>query len=151
MINEWETNRLFVSDLLALKMPAILAGLRAVLQDVEIETIPGTKDIWSLARRALEWWKRLKPPNPRTREIEMSVRTIESVVNIAEDRQLVLQLPADILPGQHRVVAMLDQVPDSVATEVPTGKPWTFPILANAQWPDDMPLSRAEMYGDDGR
>ena len=30
-------------------------------------------------------------------------------------------------------------------------KPFRFPVISVGQWPDDLPLNRAEMYGDDGR
>ena len=82
----------------------------------------------------------------------MAIRTIEAVVKIDEDRRLIVQLPSDIPLGRHRVVAVLDE-----ATEEPlqaasgSATPWTFPVLANAQWAADMPISRAEMYDDDGR
>lgn len=46
MISDWETNRLFLSDCLENAFPALLASLRSVLQDVSIEIIPGTSDIW---------------------------------------------------------------------------------------------------------
>ena len=28
---------------------------------------------------------------------------------------------------------------------------WAFPVLTDANWPAGMPLTRAEMYDDDGR
>ena len=46
MIAEWDTNTLFVSDLLEKKYPALVAPLRAILIGVPIEIIPGTADIW---------------------------------------------------------------------------------------------------------
>jgi hypothetical protein len=78
----------------------------------------------------------------------MSIRTIESVVDIAEDRRLVVQLPDDVPVGRHRVVTVLDESPESPA---PAAQEWRFPILEEAQWPADMPLTREEMYGEHGR
>lgn len=46
MIPDWDTNTLFVSDLLEQQEPDLFAALRSVLVDVPIEIIPGTKDIW---------------------------------------------------------------------------------------------------------
>lgn len=46
MIAEWDTNRLFVSNLLEAKHPALVASLRAAMKGVAIEIIPGTNDIW---------------------------------------------------------------------------------------------------------
>ena len=36
------------------------------------------------------------------------MRTIQANAIIAEDRRLVLQLPLDVTPGEHRVVVLLD-------------------------------------------
>ena len=46
MIAEWDTNRLFVSNLLETKYPALFASLREALNGVRIEIIPATADIW---------------------------------------------------------------------------------------------------------
>jgi hypothetical protein len=79
----------------------------------------------------------------------MSIRTIEAVVKIEEDRRLIVQLPADVPLGIHRVVAVLDDAPVPSAQDA--NGVWAFPVLANAVWPADMPLTREEIYGDDGR
>jgi hypothetical protein len=82
----------------------------------------------------------------------MSTRTIETVVKIGEDRRLIVQLPADVPVGTHHVVAILDEATqESPQGASGTTGEWTFPVLTNAQWPADMPLTRAEMYGDVGR
>ena len=77
----------------------------------------------------------------------MRTHTIDTIVKIGEDRRLIVQLPADVPVGTHHVVAILDEAtqespPPASVTE------WTFPVLANAQWPADMPLTREEMYDD---
>lgn len=46
MIADWDTNCLFVSDLLEARYPALLAPLRQALTGVPVEIIPGTADIW---------------------------------------------------------------------------------------------------------
>jgi hypothetical protein len=82
----------------------------------------------------------------------MPTRTIETVVKIGEDRRLIVQLPADVPVGTHHVVAILDEAThESPQAASGTTGAWTFPVLANAQWPADMPLTREEMYDDDGR
>ncbi len=45
MIAEWDTNRLFVSNLLE-KDAELFAGLRSLLKGIPIHIIPGTSDIW---------------------------------------------------------------------------------------------------------
>jgi hypothetical protein len=82
----------------------------------------------------------------------MPTRTIETVVRIGEDRRLIVQLPADVPVGTHHVVAILDEAKvESPLAASGTTAEWTFPVLASAQWPADMPLTRAEMYDDDDR
>jgi hypothetical protein len=79
----------------------------------------------------------------------MTICTIDAVVTIENDRKLVLQLPPEVRTGRHRVVATVGDTPEPasrLATEA-----WGFPVLLDAQWPDNMPLSRDEMYDDDGR
>jgi hypothetical protein len=78
----------------------------------------------------------------------MPIRTIETVANVEADRRLILQLPLDVPVGRHRVVAVIDEITEDLT---PNAGAWTFPVVANAQWPADMPLTRAEMYDDDGR
>jgi hypothetical protein len=82
----------------------------------------------------------------------MPIRTIEVVVKIDEDRRLVIQLPSDVPVGRHRLVAVLDETPEGPSQPTDSRPaPWTFPVISNANWPADMPLTREEMYDDDGR
>jgi len=46
MIAEWDTDTLFVSDLLEKKQPAVFASLHSALNGLPIQIIPGTADIW---------------------------------------------------------------------------------------------------------
>lgn len=34
---------------------------------------------------------------------------------------------------------------------IPERKPFHFPVISVGQWPQNLPLNREEMYGDDGR
>lgn len=36
-------------------------------------------------------------------------------------------------------------------TQAQQRKPFDFPVISVGQWPQDMNLSRKDMYGDDGR
>jgi hypothetical protein len=82
----------------------------------------------------------------------MPLRTIDTVVNLDDDRRLIVQLPPDVPTGRHRVVAVLDEAADTSATPaVSPREEWSFPVLTEAQWPADMPLTREQMYGDNGR
>jgi hypothetical protein len=60
------------------------------------------------------------------------MRTIQATATIAEDRRLVLQLPSDVVPGEHRVVVVLDELTtvDDTATETPVR--WDDGVLVYA-------------------
>ncbi len=78
----------------------------------------------------------------------MAIRTIETIANIDEDRRVILQLPADVPVGKHRLVAVLDEATEESPA---AGAAWSFPVVPDATWPADMPLRREEMYDDHGR
>jgi hypothetical protein len=46
MIADWDTDHLFLSDRLENEEPALFTSLRSVVQDVPIDIVPGTSDIW---------------------------------------------------------------------------------------------------------
>lgn len=84
----------------------------------------------------------------------MAIRTIQAVVDIADDRRLVVQLPPDTPTGRHRVVAVLDEV-SLVKTEAgvvskpkSAEKGWRFLVLEGTAWPDGMEFHREDLYGD---
>ncbi len=75
------------------------------------------------------------------------MKTIECNVLVDEDRKTVVQLPPEIAPGEHRLFVVIDdQAPP------PAGDPLEgFPTIKLGYWPEDLPLRREDMYGDDGR
>ena len=74
----------------------------------------------------------------------MALITLDTVVTVPEDRTLTLQLPPEATPGRHQIVLIIEQ-PD------PEPKPFNFPVMPDAKWPDDLSLRREDTYGDDGR
>ena len=46
MIADWDTDHLFLSDRLENEEPALFTRLRSVLNDLPIDIVPGTHDIW---------------------------------------------------------------------------------------------------------
>lgn len=44
--------------------------------------------------------------------------TLETTALVADDRRLVLQLPDDVLPGQHRVRVQIDPVEESSSIDL---------------------------------
>jgi len=74
------------------------------------------------------------------------------MVNIEEDRRLIVQLPADVTVGLHRVALILDEAEEGAGpSDAAAPGSWRFPVVASAQWPADMPLTREEMYDHHGR
>ncbi|MDQ3459065.1 MAG: hypothetical protein M3498_07175 [Deinococcota bacterium] len=69
--------------------------------------------------------------------------TIDTVATVTPEGKLVIELPAKIAPGEHRVVVVID-------TELKTA-PLELPTANVGLWPEDLSLSREDLYGDDGR
>lgn len=80
------------------------------------------------------------------------MKTIETTVRVTADGKITLQLPADIQPGEHQVVLIIDEkpVPDHSTTKEKR-PPLKFPIHDFGPWPADLSLRREDMYGDWGR
>ena len=79
----------------------------------------------------------------------MPIKTIDMVIDVPDNRAIRLQLPPEIAPGRHRMIAIIDE---PLSTEnILSSDSWTFPVVQDAQWPENYPVSREEMYGDDGR
>ena len=57
------------------------------------------------------------------------MRTIETMAMIADDRRLVLQLPLDVVPGEHRVVVLLDGGATSEESRAETPVRWDDGLL----------------------
>ena len=80
------------------------------------------------------------------------MRTIETQVTVTPDGRLTVQVPApaDILPGEHRAVLVIDEhvAPASVRTPKP---PLTLKAWKWEAWPTDATFRREDLYEDDGR
>ena len=75
------------------------------------------------------------------------MRTIETTATITEDGKLIAQINADIPPGEHRVVVVIEEQP-LTKQERP---PLNFPVMNVGEWPENLSLRREDMYDDDGR
>ena len=75
------------------------------------------------------------------------MRTIETVVTVEPDGKLVLQLPPEIAPGEHRIVLVIEDQP-VVAEKRPA---FDFPVIDVGEWSEDLSLRREDMYSDFGR
>jgi hypothetical protein len=76
------------------------------------------------------------------------MRALSTTAVVGPDHTLTLPVPADIPPGAHEVVVVLQE---------PTARP--KPSLSFADWPrhdvgpwpENLSLRREDLYGDDGR
>ncbi|MFH1738543.1 MAG: hypothetical protein ABIH23_06010 [bacterium] len=75
------------------------------------------------------------------------MRTIETKATIAPDGTLTAQVPADIPPGEHAVVVVIESEPIK-NEERPS---LDFPVHCGVSWPEDLSLRREDMYDEWGR
>lgn len=75
------------------------------------------------------------------------MRTIETTVTVEPDGKLVLQLPPDIAPGEHRIVLVIEEQPMMAEKE----SSLDFPVIEVDRWPEDLSLRREDLYDDFGR
>ena len=73
----------------------------------------------------------------------MAMRTIETIVEVDEARQLVVQLPPDVPVGKHKLVAILDE---SVEVGQANRPAWKFPVLEGTSWPAGLTFRREDLY-----
>lgn len=76
------------------------------------------------------------------------MRTIEATAIVTRDRKLRMPVPRDILPGEHRVVVVIDEQ----VSKAPQGAPaLNLPLHDLGPWPSELSLRREDLYGDEGR
>jgi hypothetical protein len=74
----------------------------------------------------------------------MMMRTIQTTIEVDESGKATLHLPAEVAPGPHRVVVVIEEAAGPLA-------PLTFASHDVGPWPEDFTVRREEIYGDDGR
>lgn len=80
------------------------------------------------------------------------MRAIETTVTVAADGTAILQLPADIAPGQHQVVVVINQQTNSSTASVQSSQSLSeFPVIHVGAWTETGTFRRQDLYGDDGR
>ena len=75
------------------------------------------------------------------------MRTIETEAIVTEEGKLPIQVPADIPPGEHHVVVMIDEQP----RVTPQRQKITFSAHDVGPWPENLSLRREDMYDEWGR
>jgi hypothetical protein len=76
------------------------------------------------------------------------MKTIQATTIIGDDRKLSLQLPAEVSPGEHRILIVIDD------QQPAPPKSWTiddWPIHDEGLLDERITMRREEMYGDHGR
>jgi hypothetical protein len=75
------------------------------------------------------------------------MRTIETTATIREDGTLTVAVPADIGPGDHRIVVVID---DALLAPLPAPLS-PLPVREYGPWPTDLALRREDLYDAWGR
>lgn len=71
-------------------------------------------------------------------------------VTVPADRRLVVQLPEDVEPGAVRLVVIPMPKPQAYKDHEEDPIAW-LPQFHLKSWPEDFPMRREDLYGDDGR
>ena len=74
------------------------------------------------------------------------MKTIETTTVVGEDRKLTVQLPADVEPGTHQVVVVIEEAATSRPLE-----PLQFSKHDLTLIDPNFTFRREDLYGDDGR
>ena len=75
------------------------------------------------------------------------MRTIETTAEVTPEHTLTIQLPADIPPGPHRVVLVIESGEPAPGPRLP----FNLRPVDIGPWPEGFTASREQIYGDDGR
>ena len=75
------------------------------------------------------------------------MRTIETTARVSDDRKLVVQLPLDVTPGEHRVVVVIEESPAAPRQR----EPLRFSGYDVGLIDPNFTFRRDDLYGDDGR
>jgi len=75
------------------------------------------------------------------------MKAIETTGTVTEDGKLIVDLPPDVAPGEHKVIIVIDTAGERNGAP-PLGD---LPLHDFGPWPEDLSLRREDMYGDWGR
>lgn len=83
------------------------------------------------------------------------MKAIELDITIGQEGKaaIEIQVPADVEPGKHRAIVVLDEraLDLSPSDQSSTPPPLDFPQHDFGPWPDNLSLRREDLYGDEGR
>jgi len=75
------------------------------------------------------------------------MRIIEFKSNITKKKELKIPIPADIKPGYHKIVVVIDEI----LSENKTKKNLRLPVDSVGEWPESLSLSRNDFYNEMGK
>jgi hypothetical protein len=81
------------------------------------------------------------------------MKAIETDIIVSRDgrARIDLNLSADVPPGRHRAVVVLDERPVLAEPRREDSSLADFPVHDLGPWPEKLSLRRADLYGDDER
>jgi len=72
------------------------------------------------------------------------MKTFQTTIVVDNEGKALIQLPAEVTPGPHRAVVVIEEPPGPCA-------PLTFSAHDVGHWPESFSVRREEIYGNDGR
>ena len=78
------------------------------------------------------------------------MRTLEITLTVQPDGTATLELPPDVLPGEHRAVLVIEEMAQEADREQPSDL-LQLHTFALTNWAADATFRREDLYGDDGR
>ena len=75
------------------------------------------------------------------------MRTIETIATVTEDGKITIQVPPDIMPGEHKIVVVIEEPP----LKKETRPPLDLPVHDYGPWPENLSFRREDMYDNWGR
>jgi len=75
------------------------------------------------------------------------MKTIETTVTVTDDGKMTVQVPADIPPGEHHVVMVIEE---QLVTKQERPS-LNLPARDYGPWPEGLSLRREDMYNEWGR
>ena len=76
------------------------------------------------------------------------MKTIQTQIDVPGTGTLTVPVPADIAPGKHSVLVVIDESPMPQVSALTLDD---FPVDVVGQWPSELSLRREDIYSDDGR
>ena len=74
------------------------------------------------------------------------MKTFETTAIVSAEHRLTVDVPCDVMPGAHRIVIVIDDLPDDQMKP-----PLDLPDHDLGPWPGNLSLRREDLYDEWGR